>query len=213
MELEERDRFVRELAGALTMSTGDVWAPVIGEGVFAYLDGQDGRRINMHFSWNEKRVEFSGGYPRSPHSSEEFGLGYGETHRVGCSVERGAVAVAKDVARRFLPHYEEVWQDGLERLRLHLEKVEETKQALTCLEEAWDAEGKWHETSPHAGSLRLYSTDGLWADVSLAVYDRGPVVDVDLHSLPVEYAVQVGLLLREMTDAERRVIGKEEENS
>lgn len=208
MEREERDRFVQELAELLTLTDAGLWR-ADGEdgGVFAHLDGLDGRRISMHFSWDEKRVEFSGSYPRSPHSGEEFGLGYGETHHVGCSVERGAAAVAKDVARRFLPHYEEVWQDGLERLRLHLERVKETKRALTCLEEAWGAEGKWHETSPRAGSLRLYSNaNGLWADVSLAVYDRGPVVvDVDLHSLPVEQAVQVGLLLREMADAERSI--------
>ena len=203
MEKLQRDDFVREVARHLSHFTSDKWDPEVGDGVFARLKGPDGRSINITGSHNWEKVEFSGSYPRSPLNGDEFGLDYGETHRVGCTVKRGEIAIAKDLAQRFLPRYEEIWQRGLKNLVAYMESVQQVRNVLERLEKAWGTPGHWNQAHPKEASLRkafIIGGENISATMRVISYSGyGPVVSsLELHGeLDVEIAAQVGLLLQE----------------
>lgn len=206
MDKLQRDDFVREVARQLCHLTGDKWDPEVGEGIFARLNGPDSRSISITGNHNWSQVEFSGRYPRSFLNGDEFGLDYGDTYRIGCSVQRGGANIARDLTRRFLPHYEELWQRGLKNLAAHMENVQQVRNVLDRLEEAWGTSGHWNQAHPEEASLRkdfIIDDSSISATMRVISYSgRGPVVShLELRGgLDVEIAAQIGLLLREMEE-------------
>lgn len=201
---KQYDAFVKELGESLDLLTVQEWKGRLGEGIFGWLDGPDGRCIVIHY--DRGRLSFGGLYPRSDLvANHEFGgPPYGVKHNTGCAMDRGALAVAKDVARRFLPDYETYWQKGIEERDEYEARVRRCEAVAGDLGDAWRGEMKVHEHDPVEASMRLYrSSGGVDASVRLKVYSDGDSVELQCNGLSVEQARQVGLLLREMGDAER----------
>lgn len=83
---------------------------------WAVLRHQDGREIRI-FEERNGRASVSGGYnPKDGGSLSSF-VRYEECPKIGFSPSKPAEALARDIAKRFLPKYTELWIKAMELLK------------------------------------------------------------------------------------------------
>lgn len=147
--------------------------------------------------WNEdKRVVVSGFYPRY---NGHDGVPYGESRpRITCAVKRGTLAVAKDIARRFLSDYLTLYETCEGRSKSTRKYDEGKRAALKQVAKAFEVEPRHRlEQSNQDKTFSVGSVDVLWGQVD--EYKPGSV-KIELRDCPVELAVDIGRLVRQYLD-------------
>lgn len=159
----------------------------------------DGRCINLFmrgYGADAGRAEVTGDYPKDRQGSyqgpREWGvIGYKEDlPRISVNASRDPEAIAKDIARRFLPEYSRLYAACLvkktEREEYRDDKKQQAEQILAALGKKRPAEIVGEPDNTHV-DLR-YNDDG---------YGELTASSVKLNSLPFSVVLKIAALLGE----------------
>lgn len=147
------------------------------------------------YNWEQsKKVKISGVYPR--YRSTQYVTSGMELPRIGCSISRGAEAIAKDIKRRFLPQYQEALKTAQEKIERYTVINDARWRKADDFIEIVDGRASRQTVGSHLLNVPEVSFDLPHR------YSRGRAkfsddVNLELHSIPVDLAMQVGVLVME----------------
>lgn len=214
-ELETRKARSNELAtmaAAVAAALGETWHALPGRKPEFQIDvcmyfriaHADGRSFSMgasDYRWNGK-IDVSGDYPQS----SELGVTstpHGMTRpAISLSLSRGAAAIAKDIARRFLPDYTALYLKMLENVRNAA--VERAHRGGISLRLAELAGCDMSLSTRHDGGFWHASHDGFSAYKSGATYPEIKVgygsIDVKVNGCSEALAAKILALVNDQRD-------------
>ena len=172
-------------------------APEDGERHYVRLTHPDGRRFSINATWNGNgKLHVSGDYPKCDGKymgPREWGvIGYNEqAPTINVSAERELHALARDIARRFLIAYTELYracvakQQDQAAYRAQVNGAAAQLAALIPGAELRERDG--------TQSVHFYRTEQGYGDM-MAYSDT---VNMDLRSLPLALALKVAAVLGE----------------
>lgn len=204
-------------------------AQIIGGGNWQVAES-DGYSVEIVFAPSpEHRLRFRISDEENEHLTISSVLGnlrnFAPRHdplEIGVSVNRGAAAVAKDIARRLLPRLREVVEAARKAKAEHEVKAEGARAAFRSLQAATMDKDlpagclSLHQHNPDGLDLEFYddlhnlagyvpgSTISLRGKVE--GYDNPPMSDLELHNLPLPLARQVCALVCGAAVAQRRMM-------
>lgn len=173
-------------------------APVQESGSWGVtLPGADGRGLFIHCNeWGNSRLRISGIYPRFENQVVTGWL-YPSAHapEITISPLREPQAIARDIARRILPAYEELF----DRCRVKVAELEEAKrQKADATAALCEVLGCTPSEAPRTCSASL--APGLWAEFSA---DSQGSVDLRLRYAPLPLALAICRQLMALTASDR----------
>jgi hypothetical protein len=115
--------------------------------------------------------------------------GVQDTISINVSLAKGAQAIAKDIARRFLPYYTELYAKVLERVKSDDEFDAAKQKAIDTIV----ALGL-NINSKGADALSWYGGKNGYASVRV---NSANSIELDLHSIPLDKAIAVLKLIKE----------------
>lgn len=155
-----------------------------------YLDGRvlkrdDGAEIIFHVYWNKKdRVNIHGSYPKSddghtfPYTRSE------ERPGISVSITKAPEKIAKDIERRFLPPYLELYEAGLEALQGHNNRLKKRQQMYARLQRVFPALELYGHGNEYDKYLHVYNYREISGDVK--VYsEEHETVEIHLKDVPI----------------------------
>lgn len=153
----------------------------------ASLQNKDGAEVYMHPVWNKPgRLEIAGTMP------SKNGTVYGRTipDRITVSAKRGAKAIARDITRRFLPGYLELYANATEEKRKHEAAYKEARESMERLATLCgeDLRASDRRNIPDVLTLRTYPDEGPSAEIERHVFSN---IGVKLHGLSESQAEAV----------------------
>ncbi len=201
-ESEPFDRKLHELATLVGANMGWDWrySREDSNPHCAAIVGPEGMQICLtagSYAMTD-RVHISGRYPEgTTHSGrrETFSPRSDDKRAsITCAVSKGVTQIARDILHRFLPAYQEQYQDGLQRRRQWLDAHERQQAVLDQLAAVMGprcrkpADGRDQDDRLHLNCSR--SVYG-----HLEVSYQGDTVSIEARYVPVEVAVQIAALL------------------
>jgi len=164
-----------------------------------YLKCTDGVRIALGF--RDGRIQVSGDWPRT--SSGEACVPYfregSKRPDITIAADRSPAAVAREIARRFLPAYLPLWTAEATRARTLDDAAATTRRVSAQLAEAFGIKRREPNRGAMFESLRIYHDGdrGFWGDIEVS----GDRVTIKLHGLTVETTIALAALLRQQPAA------------
>lgn len=201
------DILARDVADNLSMlDTARAWS--VGERLHSSsvaLVADDGHELIL--SGNGKGVRVSGRYPRRDHDNSSLlhhGPNGDEPPAIGVSISRGAQTIAKEIKRRLLPDYLNLWHQAQERYQAYLNDVAMVARVVPRLADAWGGEGLCHASAadrdPRRGRVRLPYDDGRpYGNLEVHSYQSG-AVSLELSNLSFKQAEALGRAFRAIVE-------------
>lgn len=152
---------------------------------WANIRRPDGAGIHLGMDWREKKLCVSGCFPRAQ-NGQDFGPYRGRVN-IGVSPDRGAEAIARDIARRFLPLYLEQHEEALKQEALHKDAVTKARAVAVRLAKVLNVPAP-DKNGDGSCSLYLNLEGSRYGTVQVG---HGGAVQVDLHGLDGDTAARV----------------------
>lgn len=150
-----------------------------------WLAHESGAQIHLWRPWNRtRRVTISGSYPRSSDEQYYPVSGYGREKRpkITCAISRGSEAIAKDILKRLLPSYLNLYQQAQERVA----DYESDKASEAALMGRLGQACGIPVDNGHRGNLRI---DGDCGPVWVEIKPYGDnAVEMSLRKVPADFA-------------------------
>lgn len=140
---------------------------------------------SLHFTSGgyqmKDRIKISGNFPKTEKGEYVDPYGYQEKrHEITVSIAKTPEQIARDIERRFLPHYRTLLKGMIERVQ---KSNEYDRTSVRHLEELKGTELSEEERRGH----RFHLSDEIFGEVSV----HGETVNIELHSLPLETAKKI----------------------
>lgn len=200
------DAAMLALAHELARRLGAGWsgAPDRYEhGGSASLLGSDGAEVGLEQDrWppsGRGRLVVAGRYPRSK-DCRVYGPTGAERARITVAVDRAPEAIAREIARRFLPTYLQGLRETLAAIRDHEDELHEAKRAATSIAAA--AGLKPERFGRETWCVR--TKDGL---IKVRDSREGPHIVIDLHGVDVETAERIARVYKPLAEVVKAVFG------
>ena len=132
-QLDAAQRLARELANAL--GRGWHWKEPDESFPTGYVQGPDGRELGVSietYGSRKGKVEIRGVLPRRDAKGDYFDAGV-KAPSIGVGGDRGIDAIARDVQRRLLPDYEDVFARANEALARRNEYLAATTDSISAI--------------------------------------------------------------------------------
>lgn len=204
------ETLVKEIAVELTMLgnmfDNPVWsAEIDGPDTYrpmASLQANDGRRIRLWADSNHidngARLEISGSWPHARTKDNYFPISYHDNPPViTVAMKRGGQAIAKDIASRFLPEFNEMWKTAVERVEAHENAERNREAARDKICAAWRTAHKsghsdreiyiGDSSTEHGGKIDVYTAEAIY---------------LELRRIPLDKLIQIAAILEPKVDGE-----------
>ncbi len=114
----------------------DSWHPV------SYLKADDGREVRLWFDSREltpkTRIEISGCWPSSSYDKNYSPVWASDNPpKITVSAKRTPQAIAKDIAGRFLPEFNELWAKALDNIAEFDKRIDSRETKKQTILDAW----------------------------------------------------------------------------
>lgn len=140
------------------------------------------------FDEETARIEIYGKYPT--HNGKQKHISGGEP-RITVAAKRGAVAIAKDITKRFLPKYLPLYEEAAAWVQQKVRADDRDAANLAAIATALGVDAP----KPDSKRVKLpYSEGRCWGHFE-AGYDG--TFSVDLHNVSLDTAVAIAQILRE----------------
>lgn len=156
-----------------------------GCGIHVSLDTRNsGGRLNITSQWPEQINDGRGTHSFYPYQDRpHITVGFG----------RGAQAIAKDIARRFLPKYLPMWEQMLQRRAAYMDERKREQELLARLAAAGGA--THNGTEVHIWQRGKIGEPRATATVSFCPDKDNPTVNLKLGNIPITTAEQIMALV------------------
>ena len=203
MQPEAKDELLRQIAAHLP----DFQLKAPADGRPSYLAGPDGMEIWINAGRERGKLHIFGHWPMDGNkhmSPRSWGaVAYNESQDISIHVgaDRPPEVIAREITRRFLPRYRELYSKCIER------KAQNDSAKNAAYDRVRALAKQAGEPCPHADQDRSeYSfhlgrieSEGWYGDVRVG----SSYVYIDLRSLPLEKAMRVLAALREPSHPQR----------
>ena len=173
-----------QVAAALTLATGEPWSaePPTGDNWhdenYARLNNAAGRSFTLHR--DRQRVQVCGRYPSHPTGGSAYSS-HDNPPVITIGPTRPAAAIAKDLARRFLPGFHALWEKVEGRIASEDRRIIAREAAAASLQEILGGKPYQHGgrnsdiylsvPGEHGGKFQVQAADYIWIELRVRDLD------------------------------------------